>query len=632
MVAMMLSLRIYTFCLASLLSGSNGFSYSRLENLSFQRYSIVTRVTLGSNTIADQQETTMTSDVIICGAGPAGLLSAIMMAQLTSVDPNHKAKITVLDRLSAPPSPTDDAVWSDVAKFYLIGLGARGQTALAEFGVWKDVESVCTAVVGRRDWSPESGGAEGVERIFTDRPVATQVLPRDKLVGVLHEHILQNYADQIELQYGKEVTAVNFAAGDDGNQVELQISLCQQPDETRNPVPSEIAEAICDPDSAINISAKLLIAADGTSRTIANKIEEADKQRFAVMNPLRRLIAGRPFRVKRYIDDNQRVYKTVPFHLPKEWRPDLNYSARSKGGRVVFDALPANRNGDYCGVLLLKADDPIAKADTDPRELRKIFDENLPQFSNLIDDDTMAKVARKNPSLLPSFRYIGPRLHQGKRTLLLGDCAHTVKPYFGLGANSALEDVQWLKRSLIEHGNNDWTSAVRSFSQRRAPEAKSLVRISRELDRPGRMGFVTFVLPLILDSIFHRLAPAIFTPNTISMLQKEGYAFSRVAWRKRQDRILQLLILGLIGSLVTNAVQRVLGMLARTLGHSTWTIMGGLISIGTVVTFLRKFSSNLVPGTAPADVLSKTQAKITFSKETIQFAEKGKDSVAIELR
>ena len=53
----------------------------------------------------------------------------------------------------------------------------------------------------------------------------------------------------------------------------------------------------------------------------------------------------------------------------------------------------------------------------------------------------MAAVAAKPPSNLPSFRYVGPRLHRGASTVLLGDAIHTVKPYFGLGANSALEDV-----------------------------------------------------------------------------------------------------------------------------------------------------------------------------------------------
>jgi hypothetical protein len=60
----------------------------------------------------------------------------------------------------------------------------------------------------------EQGSEEGTERIFSDRPVTTQVLPRDKLVGVLYKHILNNYLDQIEVNYGFEVTPIDFAAGD----------------------------------------------------------------------------------------------------------------------------------------------------------------------------------------------------------------------------------------------------------------------------------------------------------------------------------------------------------------------------------------------------------------------------------
>ena len=72
-----------------------------------------------------------------------------------------------------------------------------------------------------------------------------------------------------------------------------------------------------------------------------------------------------------------------------------------------------------------------------------------PQFSPLIDDETLRAVAAKPPSRLPAFRYAAPRVADARRGVaLLGDAIHTVKPYFGLGANSALEDVTALAAAL----------------------------------------------------------------------------------------------------------------------------------------------------------------------------------------
>ena len=86
-------------------------------------------------------------------------------------------------------------------------------------------------------------------------------------------------------------------------------------------------------------------------------------------------------RVVRYEDDNRRVYKTVPMRVPaaEGWRCDVNYSARTKDGRVILDALPADDNGEYCAVLLLKADDEFAQPGSDARGLRGLLDETLPQ-------------------------------------------------------------------------------------------------------------------------------------------------------------------------------------------------------------------------------------------------------------
>jgi 2-polyprenyl-6-methoxyphenol hydroxylase-like FAD-dependent oxidoreductase len=326
-------------------------------------------------------------------------------------------------------------------KFYLIGLGGRGQTALKRFGVWEAVQNKSVALVGRRDWPPNDLDGPGVEEVFakTEKTVTTYVLPRDKLVGILQQEIVQHYRDRIVLHYGYEVQPLDFVY-QDGKQVLLQVSQCNQTVSTLNysQVKTSTQETVesdflCDVETNPTsvVATNLLIAADGTVRTIANAMQAIDEERLANMTLLERFLAPPPFSVTRYPDDNQRIYKTIPFQLPTDWRSDLDYSARSQDGRVVFDALPANARGSYCGVVLLQTTDPLATSDTDPGELRRLLDDYLPRFSELIDEETVVTVAQKPVSYLPGFRYAGPRLHQGNRCVLLGDCAHTVKPYFG---------------------------------------------------------------------------------------------------------------------------------------------------------------------------------------------------------
>ena len=96
-----------------------------------------------------------------------------------------------------------------------------------------------------------------------------------------------------------------------------------------------------------------------------------------------------------------------------------------------------------------------------------------------------------------------------------------------------------LRRDFSECYENNRLSPnemASEFSRQRAGEAKALVQISRELDRPGALGFFSFVLPLILDGLFHNVMPRIIMPNVIAMLQRTDYDFRGVRRRKRQDR------------------------------------------------------------------------------------------------
>lgn len=174
----------------------------------------------------------------------------------------------------------------------------------------------------------------------------------------------------------------------------------------------------------------------------------------------------------------------------------------------------------------------------------------------------LERFAAKGDSSLPTFSYAGPVLHYGSSACLLGDTIHTVKPYFGQGVNSAFEDVKVLQQALSETAD-DHEAAVQRYSQLRAKDAEALVLLSHSLDG----GFLTFVGPLILDSMLHRNLPQIFSPNIIASLQNEKWSFSQIRKRKRVDRALQAALLAGFAAVVVRVVAALLGFASKLLSR-----------------------------------------------------------------
>jgi len=544
-------------------------------------------------------------DAVIVGGGPAGLLSAIMLAQrqrrhqqptsTTSSSVSGRRRIIVYDRLPPPPPPNDPIYSVQSSKYYLLGIGHRGQSSLKHFDVWKYVEDASVAVFGRRGWEPGLTNEEDGKITLSNKEVTSRILPRDKLVSVLKTIIEDKYMDIIDVRYGFQVDPISFGndydkgeeEGCDGPPVALQVSRCIPVTSSSGEVGEECSIENDDDDASAStqiIQTNFLIGADGAARTIANAMEERSINDGD--NVLKRLFGNKKFKVVRYTDDNPRVYKSVPITFPKHWPHDLNYSARSMKSRVTFEALPSDNKGNYCALLLMKPDDTLASANCNPNELRQFFQEQFPQFSKLINDDVMSDVAKKSSSALPSFRYASGRLHEGSRTVLLGDSIHTVKPYFGLGANTALEDVQILDEILDTTSN--LSGAVEEFTKQRANDSRALVNISRGIDRPGKLGTLQFILPLILDSIFHKRFPLIFGPSIFGMFQKQNITFTGIQRRKRLDRMMQSIVIGSVLSAVAVAMRSLIKVMAKALGVRDVVVSGCLVALVGVVAAVKK--------------------------------------------
>jgi 2-polyprenyl-6-methoxyphenol hydroxylase-like FAD-dependent oxidoreductase len=101
-------------------------------------------------------------------------------------------------------------------------------------------------------------------------------------------------------------------------------------------------------------------------------------------------------------------------------------------------------------VLFKITDDEVLNLSS-AKESRAFLKEEFPAMYPIMPDSEIDSFHTRSPGKLPTFRYVGPDLHYRDSAVLLGDMIHTVKPYFGLGVNSALEDVRVLWEKLQEH-------------------------------------------------------------------------------------------------------------------------------------------------------------------------------------
>ncbi|CBJ26418.1 Kynurenine 3-Monooxygenase [Ectocarpus siliculosus] len=457
------------------------------------------------------------SSTAIVGGGPTGLAVALMLARRGYRD------ISVMERLNQPPPPSSPK-WDNAERSYNLGIGGRGQVALAKLGAVDRVLDWCAEAVGRKDWNPQT--PDGAERIFSERKYKTKVIARDRLASCLLEEIREKHSDAVTVRFDVECTGAKWLEpGGKGSGATLSI---------RDTSGGETSE----------LTADFVVAADGVKSAIRDALE-GDKA-------LTRALSGGDVRVKRFPRVNEFAYKVVPFKLDAGWRNDFNYSHRTKGG-ITLEALPTKEGGQV-GVLLFRPDDERILGLKDAADGRALFEELFPQFAGMVKDEAYERLALQEVSRLPAFSYTGPVLHLGKSAVLLGDAIKSVKPYFGLGVNTAFEDCIALDRCLEETGD-DLAAALPLYSRRRAPEAKDLVELSRGFDRTGVAGFFGFILPLILDSVFHNALPKVFAPNTIAFLQREGITFRGIRRRKGLDRVMQGVVLMAAGVAAVSALR-----------------------------------------------------------------------------
>jgi kynurenine 3-monooxygenase len=138
--------------------------------------------------------------------------------------------------------------------------------------------------------------------------------------------------------------------------------------------------------------------------------------------------------------------------------------------------------------------------------------------------------------------------HQDGRSLLLGDAAHAIVPFFGQGLNCAFEDITVLM-DLIDGGGSHWNEVFAEFGRRRKVNTDAIADLALEnfVEMRDKVGDPNFLLRKKVELALESRFPEKFIPK-YAMVTFHRIPYSIAMARGRiQDRILEQLCNGISG-------------------------------------------------------------------------------------
>ena len=140
-------------------------------------------------------------------------------------------------------------------------------------------------------------------------------------------------------------------------------------------------------------------------------------------------------------------------------------------------ALP-NLDGSFTVTVFLPfyGENSFQTLDT-PQKVKLFFEQQFPDLVLLIPDFAEAYFSNPTGNLGTIKCY--PWQAFGK-TLLLGDAAHAIVPFYGQGMNASFEDVTVLDGLMDTMGDTDWSMLFSAFQDARKPDTDAIADLATD--------------------------------------------------------------------------------------------------------------------------------------------------------
>ncbi|HMG90250.1 MAG TPA: NAD(P)/FAD-dependent oxidoreductase [Chryseolinea sp.] len=209
-----------------------------------------------------------------------------------------------------------------------------------------------------------------------------------------------------------------------------------------------------------------------------------------------------------YIDHGYKEF-TIPAGTGGEFLMEKNALHIWPRESYMLIALP-NPDGSFtCTLFFPFEGTPSFNSLSNPNDFFGFFKETFPDAIPLMP--SLLQELKENPtsSLLTIRCY--PWTIQN--TLLIGDAAHGIVPFYGQGMNAGFEDCRILNNLLNEFGD-DWDTIVPAFQQSRKPDTDAIatLALANFIEMRDLVADADFLLRKKIEAKLHELFPDRWIP------------------------------------------------------------------------------------------------------------------------
>lgn len=204
-----------------------------------------------------------------------------------------------------------------------------------------------------------------------------------------------------------------------------------------------------------SVSSDLIIGADGAFSAIRKKLQFTDRFNYS----------------QHYIEHGYKELSIDPIN--EDFGLEPNYLHIWPRGNFMLIALPNSDKSFTCTLFFPFEGDPSFNSLKDQESTREFFQTHFPDACELIPNIVDQFVNNPTSSLIT----VTCDPWHKNRTLLIGDAAHAIVPFYGQGMNSGFEDVS-LFIEMAEELDFEWDVILPKYSTTRKKDADAISELA----------------------------------------------------------------------------------------------------------------------------------------------------------